>query len=313
MDKPTAPTSRTQWLEVDELALLLESARVIVEEARSAGRRPPLACAYELLATFILTGGRENEIRRLEISDLDFDSHQIEIRGTKTEGSDRTIPMHPQLYEILLPYVQGLGRTTEYLFTNEAGEPFGDWRKTLDAISERAGFQRGRVRTRMFRTSYITHRLACIDQGAPIEPYKVAREVGHSSLTMIMKVYGRVQRRRVRMNELAFRIDAIGPKMHDRLQAVYSPPPRRRAGANDDADLLARFLAATAKLTTREITAATGIPKPTVNRLRAGQATLQGRTKERIKLFLDIADDEHPQPTPRERRLANRRPTAKAV
>ncbi|WP_420130623.1 hypothetical protein [Longimicrobium sp.] len=134
--------------------------------------------------------------------------------------------MHPQLYEILLPYAEGLGSTMGYVFANTDGEPFGDWRKTLDVIAARAGFARGAVRTRMFRTSYVTHRLACIDHGAPIEPYKVAREVGHNSLKMIMRVYGRVQRRHVRMEEFAFRSDAIGPRMRERLEGVYAPAPR---------------------------------------------------------------------------------------
>lgn len=191
--------------------------------------------------------------------------------------------MHPQLYEILLPYIESLGRTTGYVFANADGDPFGDWRKTLDAIAERAGFEKGSVRTRMFRTSYITHRLASIDHGAPIEPYKVAREVGHNSLKMIMRVYGRVQRRRVRMEEFAFRSDAIGPRMRERLDGVYAPAPRRqRAGA----DLLAGFLAATAEMTTAEIIAATGIPKPTINRLRGGQGSVHGKTADRIKAYL---------------------------
>lgn len=280
-EMPTAPKSSTTALEVDELALLLESARIIAAGPGAAGRLP---CAYEVLATFILTGARENEIRRLEIRDLDFEAELIDIRGTKTEGSDRTMPMHPQLREILYPYVQRLGRTGGYLFMTDADEPFGDWRKTLDAICARAGFPKGTVRTRMFRTSYITHRLACIDQGAPIEPYKVAREVGHNSLKMIMRIYGRVQRRRVRMTEFAFRLEAIGPHMQDRLQALNSPPPPRQRGG---AELLARFLSETAMLTTAEITAATGIPKPTVNRFRAGQSSVQGKTAERMRAYLD--------------------------
>lgn len=305
VDKPTAPNSRTPALEVDELALLLETARVMATWP-DAGNR--LFCAYELLATFILTGAREDEIRHLEIFDLDFESHLIDIRGTKTLGSDRTIPMHPQLHEILLTYVQGLGRSTGYVFADEDGEPFGDWRKTLDAIAERAGFKKGTVRTRMFRTSYITHRLACIDHGAPIEPYKVAREVGHNSLKMIMRVYGRVQRRRVRMEEFAFRAEAIGPRMQERLQVVYSPPPRRqRAGA----ELLADFMAATATMTSAEITAETGIPKPTVNRLRGGQGSVHGKTAERIKAYQArrFGSPEPaitPAPAVRQRRLVNR-------
>lgn len=312
-EMPTAPKSTTKALEVDELALLLESARVWSDRPGPGGRLP---CAYELLATFLLTGARENEIRSLEIEDLDFESDTIDIRGTKTEGSDRTTVLHPQLREILLPYVRRLGRTNGLLFTTDTGEPFGDWRKALDSISARAGFRKGTVRTRMFRTSYITHRLACIDQGAPIEPYKVAREVGHSSLDMIMRIYGRVQRRRLRMTEFAFRVEAIGPRLQDRLLALGSPPPRRQRGG---ADLLKRFLAETATLTTGEISALTGIPKPTVNRFRAGQTSVQGKTAERIRTYLERASEpaqegEPPQPAARrERRLLNRAAPAKAA
>lgn len=84
----------------------------------------------------------------------------------------------------------------------------------------RAGWSRGQVRTRAFRTSYITHRLACIEAGAPIHPYQVAREVGHTDLRLIMKVDGRVQRRRIRMEELAFRMTAIRPGHKPRLDAL---------------------------------------------------------------------------------------------
>jgi hypothetical protein len=200
--------------------------------------------------------------------------------------------MHPQLREILLPYVQGLGRSRGHLFTTTAGEPVGDWRKTLDLIATRAGFAEGQIRTRIFRTSYITHRLACIDHGAPIDPYQVAREVGHSSLAMIMKVYGRVQRRRVRMEELAFRVEAISPGLQDRLEALYAPPqPRERPGAREAAELIARFVAGTAGMTNAQVTALTGIPIPTVRRLRAGkQPTVQGRTKTRLLQYLEQLD-----------------------
>jgi integrase len=289
LDKPKAPKSETSWLEVDELALLLESARILMNQERAAGRRPPLPCAYELVATFILTGAREDEIRRLQIHHLDFDADIINIPGTKTEGANRSMPMHAHLREILLPYVESLGRTSGYVFTTDAGEPVGDWRKTLDLIATRAGFTKGRIRIRVFRTSYITHRLACIDHGAPIDPYQVAREVGHASLAMIMKVYGRVQRRRVRMEELAFRVERIGPTLQERLQALSKPPPpRERQGVKEATVLVGRFMDATSGMSLAEIAAATGIPVPTVQRLRGGkQPTLQKRTKDRIILFLD--------------------------
>ncbi|HEX6041298.1 tyrosine-type recombinase/integrase [Longimicrobium sp.] len=288
IDKPRAPKSQTSWLEVGELALLLESARALTDHWSATGQKGLPTFAYEFLATFILTGAREGEIRRLLVTQLDFDSLSVYIPGTKTDVSERTMPMHPQLAEILLPHVQRLGRNDGLVFTTASGAPVGDWRKILDAIATRAGFPKGQIRTRVFRTSYITHRLACIDQGAPIDPYQVAREVGHSSLAMIMKVYGRVQRRRVRMEELAFRTEVIGPHLQSRLQALYSPPPpAERKGAAEAAMLVQGFLAATARMTTGEICTATDIPRATVNRIRAGkQATIQGKTKSRMIDFL---------------------------
>jgi integrase len=290
LEKPTAPKSQTAWLEVDELALLLESARTLVS-AQVAGGPLVLPCAYELLATFILTGAREGEIRRLQLSDLDFDSQTINIPGTKTEASNRTMPMHPQLREILLPYVQRLGLSSGYLFATGSGEPIRDWRSVLDTIAVRAGFPKGHVRTRVFRTSYITHRLACTDHGAPIDAYQVAREVGHSSLAMIMRVYGRVQRRRVRMEELAFRTDAVGSHLAARLEALYLPiVERERSRAKGESELIGQFLAAIAGMAPEDVAAATGIPRPTVNRLRAGyQRGLQVKTRTRIEEFLQAA------------------------
>jgi integrase len=293
MRKPKAPPSKTPWLEIDELALVLESARVLAAEKPAAGGRAVLHCAYELIATFILTGAREDEIRRLRVEHLDFDADLIDIPGTKTELSNRAMPMHPQLREILFPYVHRLEGSRGLLFTTAATKPIGDWRKTLDAVAVRAGFQKGSIRTRMFRTSYITHRLACIDSGAPIEPYKVAREVGHSDLAMIMKVYGRVQRRRVRLQEFAFRTDAIGAVLQPRLRAIYAPPPRARTGAHEHTELYRQFHEATAGLTVQDVVAATGIPKATVKRLRAGGfQTLQGRTRARILSYLGLAEND---------------------
>jgi integrase len=306
MDKPKAPKSQTPWLEVDELALLLESARTLTDHWRETGQKGVPAFAYEFLATFILTGAREGEIRRLQVSHLDFDSLSIYIPGTKTDGSERTMPMHPQLAEILLPHVQRFGRRDGLVFTTASGAPIGDWRKILDAIATRAGFPKGQIRTRVFRTSYITHRLACIDQGAPIDPYQVAREVGHSSLAMIMKVYGRVQRRRVRMEEFAFRTDVIGPHLQPLLQALYSPPPAaEREGAAEAAELVQRFRAAAARMTTGEICTATGIAKATVKRIQAGgQATIQGKTKSRIIRFLGSVNGPAADSTPQSRKNA---------
>jgi integrase len=212
----------TEWLGVGELALLLESARTLMCEAQAPGAVRPLPCLYELVATLMLTGAREGEITRLQVRHLDFQSRTIDIPNSKTGRVDRTIPLHSQLYEILSPYVQRLDRTSGDVFTPASGDTIIGWSRMLDLIAKRAGFLEGQIRTPVFRTSYIIHRLACMDQGVPIDPKKVAREVGYTTPAGKKKVFARVQYGRARMDELAFLPDAIGPDLSARLQALYS-------------------------------------------------------------------------------------------
>ena len=220
----SASSSETGWLSVGELALLLESARIIGCEAQAAGELPSLPCLYELVATFMLTGAREGEITRLQVRHLDFESRTIHIPDSKTGRVARSIPMHSQLREILSPYVQSLGRTSGHVFSATAGEPIYSLLGMLDLIATRAGFREDQVRPTVFRTSYIIHRLACMDHGVPINPNKVAREVGYTSPSLKKKLLGRVQYGRVRMDELAFLPHAIGPHLSARLQTLRSPP-----------------------------------------------------------------------------------------
>ncbi|MGH9894376.1 MAG: hypothetical protein ACREA0_20805, partial [bacterium] len=90
---------------MDEAALLLESARL----ATAAGKVP--ASVYPLIATFLLTGGRRSEVLGLEVADVSFDHRTVRFRKSRSRGrlktrtSQRTVPLWPQLEEILQPYV----------------------------------------------------------------------------------------------------------------------------------------------------------------------------------------------------------------
>jgi integrase len=218
-----ASSRETGWLSVGELALLLESARTIGCEALAARALQSLPCPYEFVATLMLTGACESEITRLQVRHLDFESRTIRIPDFKTGRVARSLPMHSQLREILWPYVQRLGRTSGHVFTTTWGDPIYSWLEMLDLIATRADFREDQIRPPVFRTSYIIHRLACMDQGFPIDPNKVAREVGYTTPRLKKKVLERVQYGRARMDELAFPPDAIGPDLSTRLQVVYSP------------------------------------------------------------------------------------------
>lgn len=222
VDRPRIPRSKTELLEEDELALLIEAARTC-PPASIRGGRPVTACVYELVATHILTGGREDEVLRLRVGDVDFERATIRLRGTKTGGADRTLPLHAQLSEILRPYVLGLGGGPgdRLLFASErTGGRIGDWRKALDRVAQRAGFRPGEIRTRRFRTSYITHRLRSLDDGIPVTVEQVRQESGHASYDMIADVYARVSRHRAKLSPFAFRVEACAERLGERLTAL---------------------------------------------------------------------------------------------
>lgn len=216
-------SSETQWLSVGELALLLESARTVGCEAQGGGAVLSIPCRYELIATLMLTGAREREITRLQVHHLNFEARTIDIPNPETGEIDRTIPLHSQLYDILEPYVLRLERTSGYVFTMASGEEITSCLRVLELTAKRAGFQGWQIRPSVLTTSYIIHRLACMDNGIPINPQKVAWEVGYTSPELVEKIFGRVQYGRERLDELAFTPYAIGPDLSERLEALHSP------------------------------------------------------------------------------------------
>lgn len=279
--QPTVPLSTTKPFEAEELALLLESARTLPRGG--AGGRERLLCAYELIATFALTGLRENEARHLDIRDVDFGAACIDVRGSKTRGSIRTVPLHPQLADILHPYVQRLRRRSGPLFTGRTGGPFGTWTGTLDAIAARVGYAPGEVRTRRFRVSYATHRSTCDG----VDSNTVRLELGHGSFAMMERVYARAQRRSRRMGaEMAFRIEALGPEHAEtvaKLRSGWEPSAGQRAQRRE---LVQRFLEAVKGKSAPQVEALTGIPVPTVKRFRAGQGGAQTANLGKMREYL---------------------------
>jgi integrase len=111
LEKPTARREEAKWLEVPEAALLVEAARTHVP------KRSDLAVpfAYPLIAAFLLTGGRRAEVLGLEVGDVSFDRKTVTFRPNdwrrlKTATSLRSVPLWPQLEEILRAYVFGAGK-----------------------------------------------------------------------------------------------------------------------------------------------------------------------------------------------------------
>lgn len=197
MDKPRAVAREAEWLETDEAARLLDAARGFETDDQRRG----YPYIYPMLATFLLTGGRRTEVRGLELGDINLRRETVtfrpnEWRGLKTRTSHRTVPLWPQLREILRDYIEGLrgelDGTLLFPSTWKKGEErmLSDQRTLLDRLGERAGLTDKKIRTKMFRHTYCAARLQTLDGGRPVAPFTVARELGHGGTHLVERVYG---------------------------------------------------------------------------------------------------------------------------
>ncbi len=226
--KPTGrPKQRKiEWLEPHEAALYLEAARLY--DLRDGEGR--LRFAYPLVATFLLTGALHDAVLGLEVGDVSFDRGTVNFyanrwRRLKTEHRHRTMPLWPQLREILQEYLlerEGPPHADrQLLFPNpRTGKMLTDIRKTLDAIAELAGWEKGQIRTKLFRKTYCSARLQTLDNGAPVSEFTVVREMGHSSPTMVRQIYGQLGTIRHRAEVMEYRVEQHEDLLGERLKSL---------------------------------------------------------------------------------------------
>lgn len=223
MDKPVARKREAKWLEVPDAALLLEAARLYKPPPGKHGA----SWMHPLVATALLTGGRKSEILGLVVDDVSFDRRTVTFRPhphrrLKSRTSHRAVPLWPQLEEILREYIfGGPGPVSGLLFpSGRTGRMVHDARKALDAIGERAGFAEGEVRMHRFRHTYCAARLQTLDAGAPVSEFTVMRELGHSSPTLVRRVYGHLGDVRHRSEVVEYRVEQHRKELGDRLKAL---------------------------------------------------------------------------------------------
>jgi integrase len=228
MDKPAGKREEARWLEVHEAALLLEAARTYKAKRADAA----LPFIFPLLATYLLTGGRETEVLGLEVEDVSFDRRTITFRPNrwrrlKTRTSHRTVPMWPQLETVLREYLSSANAPAAggLLFPSPRLGGAGmvtDFRKALDAVAERAGWKAGAVRSKMFRHTYCSARLQTLDQGAPVSPYTVGRELGHGGVALVNRVYAHLGEVRHRSEMVEYRVKQHEVKLGEPLRLLRS-------------------------------------------------------------------------------------------
>lgn len=195
MDRPKVEDEEAEWLEPPTAALLLEVARLY------RPKRPDIAvpCAYTIIATLLLTGMRPAEALGLLIEDIDFRRKKIRVRRNryrrlKTKKSRRSVPLWPQLEEILLQYLKALGNPTRgILFPSPTrpDRPVRSIKRLVGELALRIDYD-GTLTPKIFRHTYCAARLDTLENGEPVTHLKVARELGHKSTDMVEQIYGHV-------------------------------------------------------------------------------------------------------------------------
>lgn len=217
-DKPKIPRREARWLEVHDAALLLEAARL-------HGHKLTELPIYEILATFLLTGGRKSEVLGLLVEDVSLDRETVrfrpnEHRGLKSSTALRTVRLWPQLAEILEPYIGD--REDGLLFPSpRGGGMVSGLRTALDRLSKRVKIDPP-VRTKMIRHGYASARLQTLDRGRPVADWTVQKELGHGGPALVRRVYGHLGQVRHRGDVVEYRVEDFQdvPGVVERLEAL---------------------------------------------------------------------------------------------
>lgn len=141
----------------------------------------------------------------MERADLDLDAGWVHVRanrwrGLKSRHSRRSVPLWPQLRQILEEYFARRGLVGALLFPSHrrrAERPYLGLDGGLAAAVERAEIDKA-VTLHTLRHTYTAHRLYTVEGGAPVSVWDVAVELGHRDTGMIESVYGHVLRDRDR-------------------------------------------------------------------------------------------------------------------
>jgi integrase len=243
LDKPVPAEHEAAWLEVPDAALLLEACRTYEPDGTGPAEAMPAAMLHAIVAAFLLTGGRTSEVLGLTVGDVSFERAKVTFRThphrrLKTRTSRRSVPLWPQLREILTPYVASLPEDARgpdaLLFPSVRGTGMvRDIRKALDAAAARVGWKPGDIRTKMFRHTYCAARLQTATrvlrpgpsgkarvQWIPVSRDEVARELGHGGTSLVARVYGHVGDSRHRSEQPEYRVEQHAEKLAPRLHLI---------------------------------------------------------------------------------------------
>lgn len=155
------------------------------------------------------TGMRTGEIDGLKWEHVDFDRREILVRETlingeteytKTDGSQREIPMFGPVYDALKAQYEATGKLSKFVFCNRLGEPLDH-----NNVTKRVWYPLlEHLKLKKRRPYQTRHTAATLLLASGENPEWVARTLGHSSTEMLFKVYSRYIPNLTRMDGSAF-------------------------------------------------------------------------------------------------------------
>jgi len=113
------------------------------------------------------------------------------------------VPLWPQLRDVLSAYLSPERPGTELLFPSATGGMLRDVRGSMRRAAKIARIEQ-HLTCYTFRHTYAATRLQTTDNGQPVSPYTVMRELGHRDLTLIETTYGHLQGVRSRLDEVRY-------------------------------------------------------------------------------------------------------------
>lgn len=154
---------------------------------------------WAAVAFILATSARFGEMIRAEPGDWDRTRGTVRLRGTKTEKSDREIPV----VSVMVPYLEDAEPHMPFDFSSMSQQ--------LKRICRRHGFQP--ITANDLRRTCATR---LIEGGA--DPYSVTRITGHTNTKMLKEVYDRS------------RVDAAGEAIESQLAARAAQRSGRQPG-----------------------------------------------------------------------------------
>ena len=155
------------------------------------------------------TGMRTGEVDGLKWEHVDFDKREILVRETlihgqteytKTDGSQREIPMFGPVYDALKAQYEATGKLSKFVFCNRLGEPLDH-----NNVTKRVWYPLlEHLKLKKRRPYQTRHTAATLLLASGENPEWVARTLGHSSTEMLFKVYSRYIPNLTRMDGSAF-------------------------------------------------------------------------------------------------------------